>query len=104
MATDTVLTKEQIQEALSENNLDGMGIQATLQFAGLARAIEQAVLQSPEVQRLREDAERYQHLRACNSSSLMIIKMASRGDDCPDQVLVEFDADEAIDAAMEKQP
>lgn len=46
------------------------------------------------------DAERYRHLRECNSGSLVIVQIIGTGDD--DQiVLTEEDADAAIDAAME---
>lgn len=52
-----------------------------------------------EVQALRKDAERYRHLRECNSGSLCITELTL---DDGDQVLVEAEADQAIDAAMGK--
>ena len=46
-----------------------------------------------------KDAERYRHLRECNSGSLVIVQIIGTGDD--DQVvLTESDADAAIDAAI----
>jgi hypothetical protein len=48
---------------------------------------------------LRKDAERYRHLRQCNSGSLVIVQIIGTGED--DQiVLTEEHADEAIDAAL----
>ena len=48
-----------------------------------------------ENESLRADAGRYRHLRECNSSSLCVMQFNHR-------VLLESDADEAIDAAMGK--
>ncbi|MFP3428783.1 hypothetical protein SB781_03435 [Paraburkholderia sp. SIMBA_061] len=48
------------------------------------------------------DAERYRHLRQCNSGSLVIVQIIGTGED--DQiVLTEEHADEAIDAALSQQ-
>lgn len=59
------------------------------------RGYERAMLECAQD---REEAERYRHLRACNSSSLMIVQLTGPGED--DQfVLTESDADAAIDAA-----
>lgn len=57
--TTTVLTDEQIAQAL---NLSGATDYADVPLSydlEIARAIEQAVLQSPEVQALRKDAEAF---------------------------------------------
>ncbi|GJH04994.1 hypothetical protein [Paraburkholderia terrae] len=52
-----------------------------------------------QAMRDRRYAERYRHLRDCNSGSLMIVQIIGTGDD--DQVvLTEEDADFAIDAAI----
>lgn len=51
----TILTDEQIRDIAVEIALCDQG--------GLARAIEAAILQSPEIQALREDAERYRAWR-----------------------------------------
>lgn len=64
----------------------------------VGRAIEQAVLQSPEVQQMRKDAERYRWLR----------KLSDDGQDCVIEDMYEIalhddDLDAAIDAAMEKK-
>ena len=64
MTTETILTPAQIEE------LSAKHLWAHAQFVGagdvhiegdeaFARAIEQAVLQSPEIQALRKDARRY---------------------------------------------
>lgn len=52
-----------------------------------------------ENEALRKDAERYRHLRECNSGSLCITKLTI---DDGDHVLVEVEADQAIDAATGK--
>ena len=60
MSTETVLTDEQIAQAL---NLAGATDYADVPLSydlEIARAIEQAVLQSPEVQAWKKDAERWQ--------------------------------------------
>ena len=62
MSTDTVLTDEQIG-AIFDAEADNPTHQAGWKLFDLARAIEQAVLQSPEIQALRKDAERYRWLR-----------------------------------------
>lgn len=48
---------------------------------------------------LRADAERYHHLRDCNSGSIVVMQITGTGED-DWHVLTEGDADEAIDAAM----
>jgi hypothetical protein len=54
---------------------------------------------SAQSEGLRKDAERYRHLRQCNSGSLVIVQIVGTGED--DQiVLTEEHADEAIDAAL----
>ena len=98
--TESVLTDEQIVEIVAENfelahrNYDDDMI--------LARVIESAVLQSPEVVALRKDAERYRWLRKqCKKYYGLTIAKVDRteisgwsGDD----------PDAAIDAAMEAKP
>lgn len=63
MTNETVLTFEEIiaigeQASSIESGLDGYILPFTF-----ARDVEQAVLQSPEVQALRKDAERYKWLK-----------------------------------------
>lgn len=64
------------------------------------RAIEQAVLQSPEIQALRKDADRYRHLRdeaeLCPHDIFNAWWLSDHGNP---QTL-----DAAIDAAMEQKP
>jgi hypothetical protein len=51
------------------------------------------------IEALHIDANRYRHLRECNSGSLVIVHILGVGDD--DQVvLTETDADAALDAAI----
>lgn len=57
----TILTDEQKNRFVSEICEYGTGFVAPLY--SVVEAIEQAVLQSPEIQALRKDAERYRHLR-----------------------------------------
>ena len=54
MSTETVLTNDEIYSLGMSHDVNGP--------YSFARAIEQAVLQSPEIQALRKDAERYRCL------------------------------------------
>lgn len=72
-------------------------------IAALQSDIESQIQLTREAMELaagyRKDAERYRHLRECNSGSLVIVQIIGTGDD--DQVvLTEGDADTAIDAAL----
>lgn len=71
MTTETILTDEIISELAAKH------LWAHAQFIGagevyyegeieFARAIEQAVLQSPEIQALHKDAKRYRYLKKGN--------------------------------------
>ena len=87
MEQQTVLTPEQrrqIQESM----------QPWQRVSEFGLAIEQAVLQAPEVQALRKDAERYRLLRRGQKWSVI----DGIGDALRAEVL-----DAAIDAAKEKQ-
>lgn len=55
MTTETVLTPIELANICQDY--------APNEDMAMARAIESAVLQSPEIQALRKDAERYRHLR-----------------------------------------
>lgn len=79
MSTDTVLTDKQILDPLKPLGIKGF--RETALSAG--RAIGQAVLQSPEVQAWKKDAERYRFMRSVENGAVL---------------------EAAIDAAMEKQP
>lgn len=61
--TANVLTDEQIESALISAGYLRADFKLTTQALANSRAIEQAVLQSPEVQAWKKDAERYRHLR-----------------------------------------
>lgn len=70
MTTETVpvLTDEQIVACGSSSEINGP--------YSFARAIEQAVLQSPEIQALRKDAERYRAIRAASGSDDGVFRAA----------------------------
>lgn len=102
MTTETILTDEQIMHLWDTRVGDPCESMPLVDSdkTAFARAIEQAVLQSPEVQALRKDAGRYRYLRddlrhdderwdAVSSWNHSNIPTA------------EFDS--AVDAAMEKQ-
>lgn len=95
----TILTDEAIEQGreatFSTNNPFCPCDSKTMRKA--ARWAEQAVLQSPEIQALRKDAERYRWLRSDDSADIV---------DCLDfsGVVDGQELDAAIDAAMEKQP
>lgn len=94
MNTETILTHDQIRAAIDEAGPDN--------YFGLSRAIEQAVLQSSDVQALRKDAERYRWLRGQCETLLGGLTICEVG-------LFELkpwsgvDPDRNIDAAMEQQ-
>lgn len=100
MTTETVLIFPEIMR-------EWEGTDNALSFA---RAIEQAVLQSPEVQALRRDSARYQWLRDGGDGDIGVVM----GFDCIDAASTAVvgtygegldgeHLDDAIDAAMEKQ-
>ena len=64
MTTETtILTDEQIAQVLNDAGVTEYADVPLRYDLEVARAIEQAVLQSPEVQAWKMDAERYRHLR-----------------------------------------
>lgn len=99
MTTETILTNDQIEDIILGVAWPNAEI---MEFAELvSRAIEQAVLQSPEVQALRKDAERYRWLRdPCSGAEHAIFY--SRGD-YGKGLMSGAMLDAAIDAAMEQQ-
>lgn len=100
-----VLTDEQIDATLESLDCLFWDVSegATHDFA---RAIEQAVLQSPEVQAWKKDAELYRGLRQMHwsKSHLCVVRnpktAVKLGSDCPSGERLDV----AIRAAMEKQP
>ena len=102
MTTETLLTDAQIIGILEENRPEHDGPDKAI---AVSRAIEQAVLQSPEVQALMKDAERYRRLRGMtwHSSPLCVVSIPKKsvrpGFDCPSGDRM----DAAIDAAMAQQ-
>lgn len=71
----------------------------------LGRAIEQAVLQSPQVQQWRKDAERYQYAKTESSAGKVDICITRKNWHESDHVILCGDsADIEIDTAMEKKP
>lgn len=97
----TILADEQIDATLASLDCLFWDVSegATHDFA---RAIEQAVPQSPEVQALRKDAERYRWLKERNSGPIGIVAWHCDGE--KEMVLMDSHADETISTAMEKQP
>lgn len=91
MTTDTVLTDEQIRDLHVWDMYD------------FARAIEQAVLQSPEVQAWKKDAERYRWTTALddNAETLYSIVLSYGGDQA--KINERVDAYRP-DAATKEQP
>lgn len=74
-----------------------------------ARAIEQAVLQSPEIQALRKDAVRYRRLRRGSIKDVAVVRGLDAMDYGSSGVASTYseeidgdDLDSAIDAAMEQ--
>jgi len=98
MTTDTVLTIDFIADAMQAHDDD---------LLAFARAIEQAVLQSPEIQALRKDAERYQYLRRPDTGPAKLDSLHNWvNDDCNPpyrELKCGDDLDAAIDAAMQEQ-
>lgn len=97
MTTETVLTDEQIYRLDEDGAFIG-------NIKEIARAIEQAVLQSPEIQALRKDAEISRWLRDNGLVSFPTVRdwMTIRVVRPMPPDVATFD--EAISAAMEKQP
>ena|SRR5690554_4289329 len=106
MTTETILSDDELRHHQGQNlnTIGAIDVQiASCIKAG--RAIEQAVLQSPEIQALRKDAERYRRPRGMtwHSSPLCVVstpkKSVRPGFDCPSGDRM----DAAIDAAMEQK-
>src|SRR5690606_1322981 len=98
MSTETVLTGDKISD-LGEQLMyaDGWSL-------SFARAIEKAVLQSPEIQELRKDARRLDFIESEGAADVYQSEDADWIVDTGGQFGIGGDLREAIDAAMEKQP
>lgn len=102
--TTTVLTDEQVGDLCQDWHLFFKNHPGGA--ANCIRAIEQAVLQSEQVQAWKCDAELYRALRQMhwNSSPLCVVEnpkaSVKLGSDCPSGERLDV----AIRAAMEKQP
>lgn len=92
MTTETVLTDDEIYSLGVSHDVNGP--------YSFARAIEQAVLQSPEIQAMRMDAERYRWLR--DICGIVEYKQAF-GSIGSGMIPSGKRLDAAIDAAMEKK-
>lgn len=110
MTTETILTDREISQVLSQKHLLACPDNITAYDVAAAREIEQAVLQSPEVQAMREDAERYRRLRWGDIEDVAVVQGLDATDYGSSAVvstyseeLVAEELDEVIDAAMEKQ-
>lgn len=95
MNNETVLTYDQIVSLIKQHVCDFDHV----------RNIEQAVLQSPEIQALRKDAERYRHVSKSESDGVVDICICridwSTG---VRDVLTGDRAHALVDAAMEQKP
>lgn len=111
MTTETVLTEDQIQQAVQcitaeQSIVDGSVVLSNVNACFLE--LEQAVLQSTEVQALRKGADRYQALRnaAVNDDRQFLDAVEDYAlanfSDPYKPTEAEFDA--SIDAAMKKKP
>ena len=100
MTIETVLTSEKLAEIRISNDED----------YAFARAIEQAVLRSDEIQRLREDARRYIFLKIESKPGQPFdlfdhMRIAKKLVEAYDMFCTSWtEWDEVINAAMEKQP
>lgn len=108
MTTETILTDERIFALAAETDIASIDPKIDVlmfsrdEMLKAGRDIEQAVLQSPEIQALRKDAERYQLARrkvCIFGSQFHIINLAPRYV-APDAA-IEFDS--AIDDAKERK-
>jgi hypothetical protein len=81
---------EAIDAALSQKANDSLSLRAQHEDACI------------EANKNAQDAERYRHLRQCNSGSLVIVQIIGTGDD-EQIVLTEEDADAAIDVALSQK-
>lgn len=110
MSTDTVLTDEQIDAILaSPGDMRWVIAIKKERYVLFARAIEQAVLQSEQVQALRKDAERLRYIldRVCMIQAASygckfeILNLPPHFGDCEPDPVAPFLS--AIDAAMQEQ-
>lgn len=106
---NTVLTDEQVESALISAGYVRADFKLTPQALANSRAIEQAVLQSEQVQRWKRDTERIYDIE---NERILVGPMHQGGwvayvfknQDAP---VERFNAEsfrEVVDAAMEKQP
>ena len=91
-------TKEALSDALrlAEWLENGNHREGDVRIAAVLRGLD------AENKALRADAERYHHLRDCNSGSLVVMQITGTDED-DWHVLTESDADEAIDTALAAQ-
>src|SRR5690625_5290191 len=110
MTAETILTDYELRYH-QRKNLNTMGatdVQIT-SYIKAGRAIEQAVLQSPEIQALRKDAERYRWLRDSGSDDMGVVTGIEEIDYGSTYVAYTYEdglcgeqLDKAIDAAKEQ--
>lgn len=111
MTTETVLTAYELRYH-QRKNLNTMGATDVqiASFIKAGRAIERAVLNSPEIQALRKDAERYRRLRRGDIEDVAVVQGLDAMDYGSSAVvstyseeLVTEELDEVIDAVMENK-
>src|SRR5690554_2439219 len=110
MTTETILTDDEICKTLVDAGILLVPQEITGYDIVIARAIEQAVLQSPEIQALRKDAERYRWLRRGAIEDAAVVQGLGAMDyglsvvvSTYSEEIVAEELDEVIDAAMEQQ-
>ncbi|MGB6105669.1 MAG: hypothetical protein WBF88_17640 [Pusillimonas sp.] len=114
MTTDAALTDEQIEDIIEDIAWPN---EEVMQFGKtVALTVEQAVLQSPEIQALRKDAERWQKIAGHvyeikrtheNSPENRVRRIQvdiRKNSPSPSKWLESVVDDLVVDAAMEKQP
>ena len=99
MTTETVLTDFQIFDCFDRQCAEMVINFDADEIHPIGRAIEQAVLQSPEVQAWKLDAERYRWLRQAGVDHSTDIDVVDAEGCC----LNEEELDDAIDTAMESK-
>lgn len=102
-----ILTDEQIAQTLNDVGVTEYADVPLRYDLEIAHAIKQAILQSPEIQALRKDAERYRAIRAASGSDDGVFCGAVFDYACENftnpgrPTADEYDG--AIDAAMREQ-
>lgn len=102
--TATILTDEQVESALISAGYVRADFKLTPQALANSRAIEQAVLQSPEVQAWKKKAAMIDFLQQHHGADISIL-LGGEWEVCGSDIYgIGATLAEAFDVAMEKQP